>query len=179
MLIRIFVFLLCPVKTQASTGGHSADDAINWVRSQVGKGLDYDGAYGNQCVDLICYYYKYLGQTSPGGNAIDYTSNKLPSEWSRIQGAQLQKGDILVYSGGEFGHVAIYANDYESYHQNFNKHKYIEKITYKYNQMGIQYWGIIRPDFETDVYAPENPTIQKSKNLYACRLCERMLYICI
>ena len=166
MLIGIFVFLLCPVKTQASTGGHSADDAINWVRSQVGKGLDYDGAYGNQCVDLICYYYKYLGQTSPGGNAIDYTSNKLPSGWSRIQGAQPQKGDILVYSGGEFGHVAIYANDYESYHQNFNKHKYIEKITYKYNQMGIQYWGIIRPDFETDVYAPENPTIQKSQIWY-------------
>lgn len=56
--ICAFVFLTCsPLRAEASTGGKSADDAINWVKSQVGKGLDYDGVYGNQCVDLICYYY--------------------------------------------------------------------------------------------------------------------------
>lgn len=72
--ICAFMFLTCsPLRAEASTGGKSADDAINWVKSQVGKGLDYDGVYGNQCVDLICYYYQYLGQRSPGGNGADYS----------------------------------------------------------------------------------------------------------
>ena len=55
VLVGVFMLMLLffPIETKASTGGRSADDAINWARSQVGIGLDYDGAYGNQCVDLI------------------------------------------------------------------------------------------------------------------------------
>ena len=34
----------------------TADQAIAWVQSQVGKALDVDGAYGAQCVDLIMEY---------------------------------------------------------------------------------------------------------------------------
>ncbi len=30
-----------------------SDEAINWVKSQVGNSIDADGAYGAQCVDLI------------------------------------------------------------------------------------------------------------------------------
>lgn len=144
--------ILTPLQAKAGTAGHSADDAINWVKSKVGTGLDYDGVYGNQCVDLICYYYQYLGQRSPGGNGCDYAWNALPSGWQRIQGAQPQKGDILVYSGNSsnpYGHVAIYAADRETYHQNFNSHPYVEKVTYKYNGLSNSYWGVIRPDFST------------------------------
>lgn len=153
--ICAFVFLTCsPLRAEASTGGKSADDAINWVKSQVGKGLDYDGVYGNQCVDLICYYYQYLGQRSPGGNGADYSWNALPSGWQRLQGVQPQKGDILVYSGNSsnpYGHVAIYAADRETYHQNFNSHPYVEKVTYRYNGLGNSYWGVIRPDWSKTV----------------------------
>ena len=136
MFVAVVFFSCSPMNAEASTGGHSADDAVNWVKSQVGKGLDYDGVYGNQCVDLICYYYRYLGQTSPGGNGCDYAWNALPSGWQRLQGVQPQKGDILVYSGNSsnpYGHVAIYAADRETYHQNFNSHPYVEKVTYRYN----------------------------------------------
>lgn len=153
--ICAFVFLTCsPLRAEASTGGKSADDAINWVKSQVGKGLDYDGVYGNQCVDLICYYYQYLGQRSPGGNGADYSWNALPSGWQRLQGVQPQKGDILVYSGNSsnpYGHVAIYAADRETYHQNFNSHPYVEKVTYRYNGLSNSYWGVIRPDWSKTV----------------------------
>ena len=154
MFILVFGFALLfnPISAKAGTAGHSADDAINWVKSKVGQGLDYDGAYGNQCVDLICYYYAYLGQKSPGGNGADYSWNQLPAGWQRIQGAQPQKGDILVYSGNTanpYGHVAIYAADRETYHQNFNSHPYVEKVTYSYNRLGNPYWGVIRPDFGT------------------------------
>lgn len=134
LMALVMMVILTPLQAKAGTAGHSADDAINWVKSKVGTGLDYDGVYGNQCVDLICYYYQYLGQRSPGGNGCDYAWNALPSGWQRIQGAQPQKGDILVYSGNSsnpYGHVAIYAADRETYHQNFNSHPYVEKVTYK------------------------------------------------
>ena len=152
LMALVMMVILTPLQAKAGTAGHSADDAINWVKSKVGTGLDYDGAYGNQCVDLICYYYQYLGQRSPGGNGCDYAWNALPSGWQRIQGAQPQKGDILVYSGNSsnrYGHVAIYAADRETYHQNFNSHPYVEKVTYKYNGLSNPYWGVIRPDFST------------------------------
>ena len=152
LMALVMMVILTPLQAKAGTAGHSADDAINWVKSKVGTGLDYDGAYGNQCVDLICYYYQYLGQRSPGGNGCDYAWNALPSGWQRIQGAQPQKGDILVYSGNSsnrYGHVAIYAADRETYHQNFNSHPYVEKVTYKYNGLSNPYWGGIRPDFST------------------------------
>ena len=135
---------------------HTRDEAINWVKSQVGRSLDYDGAYGAQCVDLILYYYNYLGVNTVGGNGSDYTWNALPSGWERLEGAQPQPGDILVYTGGynNYGHVAIYESDRCHYHQNFNDRNFphpgqVQRITYMYNGLSNPYWGVIRPDFST------------------------------
>ena len=135
----------------AATGGKTADQAITWVKSKVGTGIDYDKVYGNQCVDLIKAYYSYLGQSAQRGNGCDYAKNTLPSGWKRIKGGTPQKGDVLVYTGGYggYGHVAIYESDYSTYHQNFNSHSYVERVTIKYNgRMGVTYWGVIRPDFK-------------------------------
>ena len=38
----------------------SRQDAVNWAYAQDGKFLDYDKAYGTQCVDLIKYYYQVI-----------------------------------------------------------------------------------------------------------------------
>lgn len=63
----------------ASTNGHTQAEAVAWAKQQVGKYLDYDGAYGAQCVDLTKYYYAYLGNGKYGtGNATNYQSNTLP-----------------------------------------------------------------------------------------------------
>ena len=108
--------------------------------------------YGAQCVDLICYYYLYLGQRSPGGNGCDYATNRLPDGWQRIKGAQPQPGDILVYSGNSEnpnGHVGIYESDYCTYNQNFNYEQYVQRVTIRYNHFSNPYWGVIRPDFST------------------------------
>lgn len=135
----------------ASTNGKTAAQAIAWVKSKVGTGIDMDGAYGNQCVDLTKAYYKYLGQSPVRGNGCDYAYNAKPSGWSRLKNAKPQKGDVLVYTGGwgGYGHVAIYESDYSTYHQNWNGHAYVERVTnWKYNSSGsIHYWGVIRPDF--------------------------------
>lgn len=75
---------------------HTQSEAVAWAQSQLGKALDYDGKYGAQCVDLICYYYQYLGTTSPGGNAEEYRRNNLPSGWTRVY-ENYQPGDIAVW----------------------------------------------------------------------------------
>ena len=152
MLAVLMVVCLLPTTALAATAGHTAADAIAWAQSQVGKSLDYDGMYGAQCVDLICYYYLYLGQRSPGGNGCDYATNRLPDGWQRIKGAQPQPGDILVYSGNSEnpnGHVGIYESDYCTYNQNFNYEQYVQRVTIRYNHFSNPYWGVIRPDFST------------------------------
>lgn len=81
------------VKVSAAT----QNEAVNWAVSQIGKGLDYDGVYGNQCVDLIKYYYAYFGVAGYAtGNANAYISNNLPPGWTRVYG-NYQPGDVAVW----------------------------------------------------------------------------------
>lgn len=84
-------------------------EAVAWARAQNGKSLDYDGAYGAQCVDLIMYYYRYLGVSSPGGNAKDYTWNALPGGWTRTSSPS--EGDIVVWGSGAYMGNGWYANN--------------------------------------------------------------------
>jgi hypothetical protein len=159
--IMMIFGLTMVVPIDANVGAYTSrtrDEALDWVRSMVGTGIDYDGAYGNQCVDLIKAYYNFLGVEPVRGNGSDYVNNTLPSGWQRIQGAAPQPGDILVYTGGEggYGHVAIYEADRIHYHQNFyDKNKYpnsnvVQCIGYMYNGLSNPYWGVIRPDFNTN-----------------------------
>lgn len=123
-------------------------EALQWVKSQVGKSIDYDRVYGAQCVDLIKAYYNYLGVSPVQGNGADYVSNSLPAGWQRIKGTTPQPGDILVYTGG-YGHVAVFESVNSTYHQNFNYHSYVERVTIPYNRIDSPYWGVIRPNFST------------------------------
>ncbi len=154
ILAVIMVACLLPTAAFASTNGKTADDAINWVRSLEGQPVG-----SGECVALIKDYYSYLGQTSPGGNGADYSWNQLPAGWHRLQNAQPQKGDILVYSGnGEnpYGHVAIYESDYSTWHQNFASQRKVVHVTnIRYNGFTNPYWGVIRPDFGSAVFKPD------------------------
>ncbi len=151
-LALLMIMSIIPMSSiTASATSRTPDEAIGWCQSELGHSLDYDGYYGAQCVDLIAFYYQWLGVTTPGGNGCDYAHNALPNGWTRVQGGQPQKGDILVYSGNSAnpaGHVAIYESDYSQYHQNFNGHSYVEKITtIRYNGFSNPYWGYIRPNW--------------------------------
>ena len=154
ILAVIMVACLLPTAAFASTNGKTADDAINWVKSLEGQPVG-----SGECVALIKAYYSYLGQTSPGGNGADYSWNQLPAGWQRLQNAQPQKGDILVYGGnGEnpYGHVAIYESDYSTWHQNFASQRKVVHVTnIRYNGFTNPYWGVIRPDFSSAVYKPD------------------------
>ena len=154
VLAVILIVGLLPTAAFASTNGKTADDAINWVRSLNGQPVG-----SGECVALIKAYYSYLGQTSPGGNGVDYSWNQLPAGWQRLQNAQPQKGDILVYSGNganPYGHVAIYESDSITWHQNFAVQRKVVRVTnIRYNGFDNPYWGVIRPDFGSAVFKPD------------------------
>ncbi|MDR1891974.1 MAG: CHAP domain-containing protein, partial [Oscillospiraceae bacterium] len=94
----------------ASATSRTQSEAVDWAYAQIGKWLDWDGWYGAQCVDLISYYYDYLGVPHPPGNAIDFAWNTLPSGWQRLWNTASfvpQPGDIVVWDDGGYGHIAI------------------------------------------------------------------------
>ena len=151
-LLALVVCLGLPCLTmEAQATNKTQKEALDWVKSQVGKGIDVDGGPKSQpyqCVDLVMAYYTFLGENKPSGNGCDYATNALPSGWTRIQGGTPQPGDILVYTGTQYGHVAIFESEYSTYHQNFNGHAYVEKVTYHYDIFSSpKYWGVIRPNF--------------------------------
>ena len=168
ILAVIMVACLLPTAAFASTNGKTADDAINWVRSLEGQPVG-----SGECVALIVAYYSYLGQTSPGGNGADYSWNQLPAGWHRLQNAQPQKGDILVYSGNganPYGHVAIYESDYSTWHQNYAYQRKVVHVTnVRYNGFDNPYWGVIRPDFSSATPTPSYADIGTNVYRYLIR----------
>ena len=168
ILAVIMVACLLPTAAFASTNGKTTDDAINWVKSLEGQPVG-----SGECVALIVAYYSYLGQTSPGGNGADYSWNQLPAGWQRLQNAQPQKGDILVYSGNNanpYGHVAIYESDYSTWHQNFASQRKVVNVTnIRYNGFDNRYWGVIRPDFSSATPTPSYADIGTNVYRYLIR----------
>ena len=133
--------LICPFALNASATSKTSDEAIEWVKMNEGKtfGTGY-------CVDLIRAYYQFLGESSSLIPASSYITVDLPAGWTRTQGGIPQKGDILIYTNTEVGHVAIYESDYSTYHQNWSNRLYV----YNYNGYYTwkNYWGCIHPNFE-------------------------------
>ncbi|MBR4766731.1 MAG: hypothetical protein IK085_08215 [Clostridia bacterium] len=133
--------LICPFALNASATSKSSDQAIEWVKSNMGKifGTGY-------CVDLIRAYYEFLGESSPLIPASSYITVTLPEGWTRTKGGVPQKGDILIYTNTEVGHVAIYESDYSTYHQNWSNQPYVTNYDGYYAWKS--YWGCIHPNFE-------------------------------
>ena len=54
-----------------------------WVMQHIGRGIDYDGTYGVQCVDLAKHYIKNVLGVKPEsiGNAIEYYNKRKTSEY--------------------------------------------------------------------------------------------------
>lgn len=149
----------------------SQAEAVNWANSKVGQSVDYDGVYGAQCVDLIKYYYKYLGVSPVSGNGCDYANNTLPSGWQRIKyysGFSPKPGDVAVwtYASSSYGHVAIITSATTSY-MNVVEQNGSTGITrtHQYNYSYGTFFGVIRPDFKQET-APTYSYISADKLNY-------------
>lgn len=86
-------------------------------KKYLGKAVDYDGTAGVQCVDLADQYLKdVFGITGVWvQGARDFYNNfasypALVKNFDRIPNSRdlvCQKGDIVIWGGGTWGHVAI------------------------------------------------------------------------
>ena len=87
----------------------------NWIKDVKKKGgVDRDGAYGKQCMDLYNDYCdRVLGLTGQTGvSCAKYILNNkyVMNNVKRINNTPSfvpQKGDICVWNSGTYGHVAI------------------------------------------------------------------------
>ena len=103
LLLLVLAIASVPRVARASVN-RTRSEAVAWANARAAEGwcVDYDGAYGVQCVDLILAYYDYLIGWHTSGNAIDYATggngNQLPSGWRR-EGSP-QAGDVVVWNPG-------------------------------------------------------------------------------
>lgn len=117
-----------------------------WIKDVKKKGgVDIDGYYGKQCVDLHNdYCTRVLGLTGKTGASYAkqlINNTYLLNHCKKIKNTLLtipQKGDIAVWTGGQYGHVAIVLakgnlNSFKSLDQNWVAQKLTEeKHNYTY-----------------------------------------------
>ncbi len=169
LLSFVFVLVLCMSsiflfdneanKASAFTA-HTADEAVAYLHSLVGEKVGT-----GQCVALVVDYYQYLGVPRSYGNGEDYATNQLPVGWTRIKGAKPQKGDIMIWTGTQYGHVAICGGEGVYFHQNWDG-LYVsiksQSYTNGYNIISTgeraNYWGVIRPDFQENPHTTHSYT---------------------
>lgn len=94
---------------------HDISSPDAYKNAVLGKCIDLDGLYGAQCVDLFAdFHYNYTGRwlsTNGTGaayglwDARDYNAG---DDYVLITDAtQLQPGDWVIFSGGQYGHVGM------------------------------------------------------------------------
>ena len=103
----------------------------DFIKKYDGKGIDFDGKFSTQCVDLYRQYVKEVlsfPQSPPVEGAKDIWDTYLPEYYKRIENTPYgvpEKGDIVIWGTkiGKYGHVAIFlegdAKKFKSFDQNF------------------------------------------------------------
>jgi len=129
-----------------------------FVKKNLGKSLDFDNSYGNQCVDLFRFYVRdVLGYPQPLSvvGAKDFYANydkdlSLKNCYQKIlntpEGVP-QEGDVMIWdkwTGNPYGHIAILLNgslnEFESLDQNWSNIKKVQKIKHNYLNPKVQGW---------------------------------------
>lgn len=91
--------------------------------SVINQCVDFDGAYGSQCFDLMAYFhYLYTGRwLSANGTGAAYgiwdarDINNQGNEYELIYDAgQLQAGDWVIFHNGYYGHVGMALGGYNN-----------------------------------------------------------------
>lgn len=135
-------------------------------KAYLGKAIDYDKSAGVQCVDLADQYLKdcfdITGVWVSGARELYSNFNNWPAmvkNFDRIKNSRsliAQKGDIVVWNGGKWGHVGICTGKgdidwFECIEQNtLGKHEPTQKVTHYYNKRtGVDSCypvsGVLRP----------------------------------
>ena len=150
------VLLPCCSVYAKSAKQYSPSQASAWIRQQAGKTVNYWNPPSDaQCTELVYYYYRHLDVNAPDTDAWQYSEIKPPSGWKKIRcypGFVAQQGDVAVWTGGPYGHVALIvsagADSFLSLDQNMNGRHFAAFYRHSYEKEGeLTFWGVIRPGF--------------------------------
>lgn len=156
ILVASIAVFACGVFSVSKAEAATQSEAMTWVNQSVGKGYDFDHAYGNQCVDYVNEYVNHFFNTSFSGNAIDLQNTGVKNGFKFIKataGAVPQAGDIFVMSvpGSPYGHTGIVISANGStinmVNQNYNGHAYVTKNSIPYSNSYGTVVGWLRPPF--------------------------------
>ena len=119
-----------------------------YFQKNNGKPIDYDGYYGNQCMDLYRQYVKECLEypQSPGVvGAADVWTTYLKDYYERINNDPTsvpQLGDIIIWNknaGGGFGHISVFnsgdSNNFISFDQNWPVGSYCHFQNHNYTNV--------------------------------------------
>ena len=134
-----------------------------FITKYNGKKVDWDNAYGGQCVDLFRFYVHEvlnLPQPKPVVGAADFWTNydidqNLKNNFEKILNTPVnvpKAGDVMIWSkkaGGGFGHVGVFiegdVNRFKSFDQNWRALNVSEPTEHNYTNV----LGWLRPREET------------------------------
>jgi len=117
----------------------------DFIKKYDGEGIDFDGSFGHQCMDLYRQYVSEVldfPQSSPVPSAKDVWKTYLNDFYERIANTPSgvpRSGDIVIWGDklGEHGHIAVFvegnAVKFKSFDQNFpvGTKSHIQEHTYK------------------------------------------------
>lgn len=131
----------------------------DFLKKYTDKPIDFDGAYGNQCMDLYrMYVQEVLGfpQSPSVTGAADVWTTYLPEYYDKISNSPNgvpQKGDIVIWNkkaGGGYGHIAIFiegsVDKFTSFDQNFPTGSYCHRQEHSYTNV----YGWLHPKQQTE-----------------------------
>lgn len=116
----------------------------DFIREHDGKKIDYDGAYGAQCVDVIKFWFKKLGLPIPRGNGNQYAQNADGIRVKYVKNTPTgvpKPGDVVVWNTGigPYGHVAIFVEgdtrSFRSFDQNYPLNTACHIQSHSYNHV--------------------------------------------
>ena len=141
---------------EAATLKKSREEAVQWCKDKIGKaGVDYDNYAGVQCVDLIREYTNWLGKDIGNGNAYEYATKSIDTNYFDRYGNDTnpQPGDIFVmkqnqYGAGNYGHVGVIYAVYSDYYEYIDYLGSTHRGAIYQKSKGLRnYNNIIRPHF--------------------------------
>lgn len=145
----------------------------NWIKDVKARGgVDVDGFYSKQCVDLYNdYCERVLGIKGTGASKAKLlikdkallTHGKLIKNYLSFIP---QKGDIAIWTGGTYGHVAICTkkgtmNYFNTIDQNWSKPLKLTEEKHNYTYMAPLYF--FRPDNQSNISIKQVVTKINSK----------------
>lgn len=156
--LAILITLLFSSGAFAKTAKYyKPSQAASWIRKQAGRSVYYWNPKSSaQCTELVYSYYRHLDVNAPDTDAWQYSEAKPPSGWKKIRyyaGFAAQPGDVAVWTGGRYGHVALIvsanSSSFLSLDQNMNGRHFAAFYRHSYAQEGeLSFWGVIRPGFK-------------------------------